>query len=205
MLYLGILIAVVLFSLILRLGSSYLFLVIGIMILFHPLLISKQQIMTVSQLFNVIFILLLSVLVIEVIKKIAPFTRHDRDLAIIDAIKKHVGAVVGNVISDIIRKRYASTIKIVVYALVAVLLFWKVGALLALFWLLFLVYNAYQWDSKYIAGIALTCLCMCPLFLILKNEFLAETFAMYVYYLLVFYMLLQIVEYRRKSRFTGNT
>ncbi|MEI7451817.1 MAG: hypothetical protein WCK37_01285 [Candidatus Falkowbacteria bacterium] len=55
-------------------------------------------------------------------------------------------------------------------------------------------------DNRYAAGGALVCLAICPVLLLIKNDVLAEYFAVYAYYFLVITVLGAIIEMRLEKR-----
>lgn len=57
--------------------------------------------------------------------------------------------------------------------------------------------------SRFSAGLALIFLALAPIFLMLKNEALAETVAVYAYYFLVITVLQEILELRREKKIGG--
>ena len=73
------------------------------------------------------------------------------------------------------------------------------------FWLLFLSFLFFGWDSRYVGALAILALTTCPVLLSLDEEVLAEVMAVYAYYLLVMTVVLQIIEFKRHpERFEEN-
>lgn len=88
-----------------------------------------------------------------------------------------------------------------VLVLVVSLILWSVvSATTAFFWTVFLVWWAFRLDSRILAGVALFFLVSIPIFLSLDMEARAEQFAVYVYFLLVITVTLQIIELRWEKR-----
>ncbi len=89
-------------------------------------------------------------------------------------------------------------VKIVV--LVVSLTLWSVVSVTtAFFWTLFFVWWAFRIDSRILAGVALFFLVCIPVFLTFEMEAHAEQFAVYVYFLLVITVMLQIIEFWREK------
>ncbi|MCG2718774.1 MAG: hypothetical protein L6408_08080 [Nanoarchaeota archaeon] len=63
-----------------------------------------------------------------------------------------------------------------------------------------ILFGFFKIDSRILILPAILTLAFIPFLLIIKNQALAETLAIYVYYLLVVGVILQIVEYKRKSK-----
>ncbi len=98
---------------------------------------------------------------------------------------------VRKIFGDIMKKKYYS----LALAMLFFVLWWQLSLTAAIFWILFLSFLLYQWDSRDIALLALISLASCPFLLIFKKEALAEQMAIYAYYFLVITVVLQIVEY----------
>ena len=58
----------------------------------------------------------------------------------------------------------------------------------------------FKWESRIFFGIALIFLISCPILLLANNEIRAENMAVYVYYLLVAGVFVQMIEYMRDQR-----
>lgn len=67
----------------------------------------------------------------------------------------------------------------------------------AFFWTIFLVWLAFRLDSRIVAGVAIAFLLFIPGLLAFGQEVRAEQFAVYVFFLLVITVALQIVEFWR--------
>jgi hypothetical protein len=65
----------------------------------------------------------------------------------------------------------------------------------AILWTIFLVFARFDWDSRYVGGMAIFWLLLCPFFLYLQLDAAAEQSAVYAYFLLVITVVLQIIEY----------
>lgn len=260
MMYLMLLVLIIVLCLVFKISSRYLFILAGLLIVFHPLLLAKGQITAVYQVSIVAFLLFLSALIIDAIAHITYYSIDEQDSFVINLIKQNIkigitsvkasdnvdtpkvreviaaklkelrGAgdtvvftrddilkVVNNIfrlitksimtlasisllVGHYIIKKYLS----IALALICILLFWKVGFTAAGLSLVFFAFVANKWDSRIIAGLALIFLSMSPLLLIFKNESLAETFAVYTFDFLVLFVILQIVEYNRDNKFTGD-
>lgn len=197
--YLIILALIIVFSLILKISSDYLFLLTGLLIILHPILIAKEQVTTAYQLSIFVFLLFLSALIIRVIKNLLPFKIDEQDSFIVSLIEKNIkiritGVRVGN---HYVKKNYLS----IILSIIFVFLVWEVNLTTAALSVLFLAFFLYKWDSRIMAVLALACLITCPFLLIFKNKLLAENFAIYTYYFLVLTVILQIIEYKRVDKF----
>jgi len=95
--------------------------------------------------------------------------------------------------NDILEKKYYSILLILLFAV----LIFKVSLTAGIFWLIFLSFLIYDWDSRITASLALLFLISCPILLSLKKDAIAELMAVYTYYFLVITVILQIVEYKR--------
>ncbi len=95
--------------------------------------------------------------------------------------------------TDILAKKKRGIILIIVSIICGV--FWGISA--GLLWFLFLAFALYDWDNRAIGVIALISLTSCPFLLSFKQDAMAETMAVYAYFLLVMTVALQIIEYKR--------
>jgi len=87
-------------------------------------------------------------------------------------------------------------------AVIVLLLLWfLVSPTTAFFWTIFLVWWAFRLDARIVGGVALAFLVCIPIFLFLHMEERAEQFAVYVYFLLIITVALQIIEYWRDQRY----
>jgi hypothetical protein len=84
---------------------------------------------------------------------------------------------------------------ILILIAVGIFIIWRLGIIPGLFWLVFLSFLLFEWDSRIIAFLALIFLASCPFSLIFKREALAEQMAIYAYYFLIMTVVLQIIEY----------
>lgn len=199
--YLIVLALIIILCIIFKIGSNYLFLLTGLLIIFHPFLIANQKITTTYQIYIIIFLLFLSALIVKSIGKLLPFKIDERDSFIVSLIKKNIkiritGVRVGN---HYIKKNYLS----IILSIIFIFLIWKVNLTAAGLGVLFLAFVFNKWDSMIMAVFALVSLGVCPILLIFKNELLAENFAIYAYYFLVLTVILQIIEYRRTNKLSG--
>src|SRR3989344_4866777 len=88
-------------------------------------------------------------------------------------------------------------VKIVVLVDVGFVALAYLGPESVFFWLLFLSFLFFGWDSRYVGALAILALTTCPVILSLDEEVLAEVMAVYAYYLLVMTVVLQIIEFKR--------
>lgn len=72
-----------------------------------------------------------------------------------------------------------------------------VGTLILIYFGISILWNL---ESRIAAALALFFLASCPILLILKNDALAETFAIYAYYFLVITVVGEIIALRRDGR-----
>lgn len=95
---------------------------------------------------------------------------------------------------DIGRDRLSFALVVVV----GILLFiWSTDIVSTLFFIGFLLFVLYGWDSRVVAVLALISLVSCLFLLIAKQDVFAEQMAVFAYYFLVITVILQIIEYKR--------
>jgi len=196
MIYLILPTALIVLCLVLKVSARYLYLLAGLLVFLHPLLLAKGQVANVQQLSIVVFLIVLSALVIDAISHIVGYRLDEQDPFIIRLIRRSLkmrlnGVRIGN---RYIGKYYVAA----VLALLGILLFWKVGVFAAIFGMALLVFIINGWDPRIIAGCALLCLMVCPFLLLFHQEALAESFAVYAYYVLVLTVILLVVEQVRE-------
>lgn len=198
MIYLVLPATLIVLCLVLKISARYLYLLAGVLVFLHPLLLAKGQIANVQQLSIIVFLIILSALVIDAIARIIGYRLDEQDPFIMRLIRRSLkirikGVRIGN--------RYIGKYYVVaVQALLCILLFWKVGVFAAIFGMALLVFIINEWDSRIIAGCALLCLGACPFLLLFHQEALAESFAVYAYYVLVLTVILLVVEQVREQR-----
>jgi len=97
---------------------------------------------------------------------------------------------------DIISKKIYTILLILIFGF----LLWKLGIEAVILWIIFLAFLFYKWENRILAVVALFFLVSCPILLIFKKEAAAEQMAIYAYYFLIMTVVLQIIEYWKKSR-----
>ncbi len=96
------------------------------------------------------------------------------------------------IVADIKNKKWQGLI-VVLFTIVAFLL-WGISS--ALLWLLFLIFLVYGWENRVLAVLALICLVLCPFLLLFNKETWAEPMAVYAFFFLVMTLILQLIDYR---------
>lgn len=197
MVYSIILISIIIISIFLKIRSSNLFVLAGLLIILHPILIAKEQIELTSQLSIVVFLLLLSALIIKILNKLLPYKIDDQDSFIGNLIKKYVTFETTDVkiLNFSIKKKYLPF----VLAIIFILLIWIADITTAIFGIIFFIFLVTKWDSRILAAFTLVCLSASFIVLIFNNNIIAEDFAKYAFYFLIFTVIFQIIEYRRKE------
>lgn len=94
---------------------------------------------------------------------------------------------------DIISKKYLTILLLVVFGLIA----WRFSWESAILWVVFLAFLIYRWESRLLAGAALIFLAICPFYLYYQYDDIAEQMAIYAYFLLVMFVVLEIIEFVR--------
>ncbi|MDO8492284.1 MAG: hypothetical protein Q7S34_01425 [bacterium] len=89
--------------------------------------------------------------------------------------------------------------KVAIFVVVFVLWF-TVSAVTAFFWTIFLVWWAFRLDSRILGWIAIAFLVLIPVTQYFDADERAEQIAVYVYFLLVIVVTLQIIEFRREGK-----
>lgn len=201
MTYLIFLALIIALSLVLKIGSRYLFILAGLLIILHPLLLAKGQISAAYQLSIVAFLLFLSALIIDVIIKIFPHRFDRQDSFIINVFKNNIniritGVTVG---THYIKKNYLFFTLVMFF----IIIFWKIGFTATVFAILLVAFVANRWSSRIIIVCALVSISASSLLLIYKQEPIAEDFAIYAYYFLVLIVALFIIENIREQRLHG--
>ncbi len=192
MIYLIILALLVLLCMVFRIASKYLYILAGMMIFLHPLLLAKGQAPVAFQLSIIAFLVFLSALIVDAIAKVFSYRLDEHGSSIINAITRNVkfkisGVQVGR---HHIRGRNLS----IVLVLLCILLFWGFGFSVTIFFALFFIFVVNKWSSRIIAACALVSLSACPFLLVYKQEPIAERFAVYAYYLLTLTVVLLVIE-----------
>ncbi|OGY41178.1 MAG: hypothetical protein A2Y82_01900 [Candidatus Buchananbacteria bacterium RBG_13_36_9] len=96
----------------------------------------------------------------------------------------------GQIIKDLISKKYYSGGLVICFMLLA----WLINLEMAIFLTLFAVFLLFSWENKVLAIFALIFLFSYPFFLLAQNEAIAERLALYAYYLLALALCLQIIK-----------
>lgn len=84
--------------------------------------------------------------------------------------------------------------------LIAVALWVLVSPDTAFFWSVFLAWWVLRLDSRILGGVAIGFLVLIPVLQYFHEDARAEQIAVYVYFLLVMVVVLQIIEFRREGR-----
>lgn len=87
-----------------------------------------------------------------------------------------------------------------VIAIVALMLWLTIDFRDAFLWTVFLLWWAFRLDARILGGIAIAFLVAIPIAQSFGADAKAEQLAVYVYFLMVMVVTLQIIEYRRESR-----
>jgi len=192
MIYLVLLVVLVVLCLILKIGSRYLYVLTGLLIFLHPLLLAKGQVAVVYQLSIVAFLVFLSALLIDVIMKVFSYQFDEQDSFVINRVKRTFkfrlsGVMIGSC-------HISATYWSIILAIVFIVLYAKLGVTAAAFGILLSAFVTNRWSPRIIAACALLSLSACPFLLIYKQEALAESFAVYAYYFLTLTVVLLVVE-----------
>jgi hypothetical protein len=98
--------------------------------------------------------------------------------------------ITGQIIKDLISKKYYFGGLVICFMLLA----WLINLEIAIFLTLFFAFLLFSWENKILGIIALILLSLYPFFLLTKNEAIAEQLALYAYYFLVLTLSLQIIK-----------
>lgn len=102
--------------------------------------------------------------------------------------------------ADVVEKKIRGVVLLVLFLLI----FWQLGIVAALNWVLFLSFLFYGWENRILGFGALLYLVSCPILLSLKFDALAESMAVQAYFLLVMTVALQMVEFKREQQNSYN-
>ncbi|MBU0683905.1 MAG: hypothetical protein KJ864_06440, partial [Candidatus Omnitrophica bacterium] len=87
------------------------------------------------------------------------------------------------------------------HLMVAILMatsFWLwLGPRAGILWFTLLLFMFFRWDERLVGGAALIALTTCPILFFLKKDEIAETMAVWTFFLLVMTIILQIIHYWR--------
>jgi hypothetical protein len=109
------------------------------------------------------------------------------------SVGKEVSAlwsVLAKVFRDIAGKKYFFIALVLLFAI----LLWQTSFISAAFWFIFLTYLLYQWNRRDIAFFALISFFSGIIFLIKKNNALADQAAIYTFYFLIMNLVLRIID-----------
>jgi len=193
--YVILLVIIVILSIFLKIKSNYLFLLAGLLIIFHPILLAKQQAAFAYQISIFVFLLFLAALIILALKNLLRLKIDEKDSFVIIFLKNNITTTVFNLKYYVVHNKYLA----ILLTLIFILLFWKASPTLTILYVIFLLFLLNKWDSRITIFLAMVCVAFCPFLIILKKESLAENFAIFAYYFFLFTVLLQIFEFKRKK------
>lgn len=112
---------------------------------------------------------------------------------------------VKKILAEVIKKIAKNPIWLLLLIIGGYFIGMEIGIFYAILLLLLFSWIIYDFDSRIIAFLALVQLCLVPIFLILKQDMLAEKYAQQTYFFLVLTVFLQIVEQIRYKNLLNKT
>ncbi len=86
----------------------------------------------------------------------------------------------------------------VIFFFFTIFIFWNLSS--ALLWMLFLLFLVYEWESRFIALLAILSLASCPILILFQQDVFAEKMAVYAYFFLAMTVVLQAFELLTKIK-----
>ncbi|MFA5985911.1 MAG: hypothetical protein WC819_01010 [Parcubacteria group bacterium] len=115
---------------------------------------------------------------------------------IFSSIGKNIVRIFVKVLSDFFEKKSRSALLLVL----AFLIFWNLGFVASLNWIVFLAFLFYGWENKILGIGALIFLSVCFTLLFFQQDAFAEIAATQAYFLIVMTVVLQIVDFKKEKK-----
>lgn len=116
-------------------------------------------------------------------------------------MKQKIRVMTEKVIGEVVAKKYLSILLVIALSLV----YYYLGLQALFFWGVFLIFALYELDNRYVGGAAIACLIACPIYLSVKQDAIAEQFAVFAFFFLVITVALQVIELvRHPERFNDS-